>query len=350
MGKRLIFVGAGAVGSFVGGMLALAKEEVTLIDAWPEHIAKIKKAGLRITGTQGEHVVAINALHIHEIQGLLANPFDVAFLCTKSYDTGWAAALIRDYLSPTGLVVSLQNGFNDEAIAKSIDPSRVLGCIASTLGVEIQGPGHVARTYSPGSPAYNVFRVGELHGRVTSRVDGIVELLGKVDSATSTNNLWGERWSKIVANSISNPLSAITGLRDKEMGLNPDVRRLSIRLGAEAVAVGQALGYSLVPIFGIEPGRWVAAGRGEGLEQLDIHLTKVAERATDQGRPSTPLDIQLGRRTELDFFNGLIIAKGKEVGIVTPVHEEVLKVAKLTERGVLEPKVSNLDRLKGIAL
>ena len=140
MGKRLIFVGVGAVGSFVGGMLARAKEDVTLMDAWPEHIDRIKNAGLRITGTQGEHVVTVNAIHIHEVQGLLANPFDVAFLCTKSYDTGWAAALIKDYLSPTGLVVSLQNGFNEEAIARSIDPSRVLGCVASTLGVEIQGP------------------------------------------------------------------------------------------------------------------------------------------------------------------------------------------------------------------
>src|SRR5215510_7659107 len=118
MAKRLGFVGASAMGSFVGGMLAKAGEDVTVMDGWPEHIRKIKDEGLLITGTHGPHRVAMKALHIHEVQELSRAPLDVAFIATKAYDTEWAAALVKDYLALDAVVVSLQNGFNEERISR----------------------------------------------------------------------------------------------------------------------------------------------------------------------------------------------------------------------------------------
>jgi 2-dehydropantoate 2-reductase len=344
--KRLGFVGAGAMGSFVGGMLAKAGEDVTVMDGWPEHIGKIKDEGLLITGTHGRHQVTLKALHIHEVQRLGRAPLDVAFIATKAYDTEWAAALVKDYLARDAVVVSLQNGFNEERISRLLDGRPVVGCIASTLWAEIVGPGHVARGNKPGGAAYTVFRVGEVDGRVTDRVRWLVDLLGAVDTAKATNNLFGERWSKLVANSMTNALAAITGFRDRELSLHPETRRLSMLLGIEAVKVGQALGYSLVPVFGIEVDRWTAAGEGREVAELDRGLLQIAERATDQSRPSTPLDIELGRRTELEFFNGLVIARGKALGIPTPVNESVLDLARSVERGELMPTIDNLERLK----
>ena len=344
--RKVAFVGAGAAGSFVGGMLAKAHQDTILLDAWPEHIAKIRQRGLVITTTEGRAEVEVEALHIHEVQGLASTPLDVAFICTKAYDSEWASALIKDYLAPGACVISLQNGFNEERIDRILQREPVLGCIASTLSVEMVGPGHVIRTYEPGGEDYEVFRVGETDGQITSRVKEVVELLSMVDNAKATTNLFGERWSKLVANSMANPVSAVTGLRDKEMSRNRDVRTLSMKLGIEAVSVGRALGHALVPIFGISVDRWVAAGEGNDIEQLDHDLVKAAARATDQGRPSTPLDIELGRRTELEFFNGLVIAKGAELGIATPVNESVLEMVKLVERGKLKPTVENLEQLR----
>jgi 2-dehydropantoate 2-reductase len=346
MGPRLAFVGAGAMGSFVGGMLARARQDVTLIDGWPEHITRIKDHGLLVTGTHGRIEVAVKALHIHEVQGLVSAPVDVAFIATKAYDTEWATALIKDYLAPDATVVSLQNGFNEPRISRILDGAAVVGCIASTLGAEIMGPGHVARAYRPGGDAYAVFRVGETDGRVTDRVRWLVDLLGRVDTARPTANLAGERWSKLTANAMTNALSAITGLRDRQMSRDPDVRRLSMRLGIEAVKVGQALGHALVPVLGIAVERWVAAGEGRELDSLERELAGAAERATDASRPSTPLDIELGRRTELEFFNGLVIARGRELGVPTPVNESVLALARAVERGELQPAVSNTARLQ----
>src|SRR5512137_104214 len=160
MGMRIVFVGAGAVGGYVGGHIARTGEDVTLIDPWPEHIEYIKQHGIQLSGTQGEHTVRVNALHLHEVQRLFKAPVDIAFICTKSYDTEWATMLIRQYLAPEGFVVSLQNSINEERIANIVGWGKVVGCIASTIGVNAYKAGHIMRTMAPGGAKYTVFRVG----------------------------------------------------------------------------------------------------------------------------------------------------------------------------------------------
>ena len=116
MDKRLGFVGAGAMGSFVGGMLARADYDVTLIDAWPEHIKAIKEQGLLITGTHGRNTVGVRALHIHQFTNL-----PCAAGCRIHFDEGLRQRVgyrvVKDYLAPGSTVVSLQNGFNEELSA-----------------------------------------------------------------------------------------------------------------------------------------------------------------------------------------------------------------------------------------
>ena len=135
----------------------------------------------------------------------------------------------------------------------------------------------MTRTAAAGGEAHTVFRVGEMDGRLTPRVEEVAKLLAIVDSTKITTNLNGERWSKLVANSMGNGLQAITGLSSREMAMTAEVRRLTIRLAAEAVEVGQAMGLSLVPIGGKDPEVWLAAGRGEGLEELELSIMQAAE-------------------------------------------------------------------------
>jgi hypothetical protein len=87
MATRIGIIGAGAIGSIVGGMLTKAGHDVTLMEQWPEHVEAMKKVGLRLSGTCGEHVVPVKALHIHEVQGL-REPFDAVFVAVKSYVEG----------------------------------------------------------------------------------------------------------------------------------------------------------------------------------------------------------------------------------------------------------------------
>ena len=153
---RIGIMGAGAIGCVVGGLLARAGHDVTLVDAWPEHVAQIKAAGLRLSGSCGEHLVPVRALHLHELQGE-TEPFDAVFVAVKAYDTEWAAALAAAYLRrPDGVVVDFQNGINDERVAAVAGRARTLGCVI-TISAGLYEPGHAIRT----DRAAVGFRIGE---------------------------------------------------------------------------------------------------------------------------------------------------------------------------------------------
>ncbi|HSD99319.1 MAG TPA: 2-dehydropantoate 2-reductase N-terminal domain-containing protein, partial [Burkholderiales bacterium] len=105
MGKRIVVMGAGAVGGYVGGHLTRAGHDVTLIDPWPEHVEAMRRDGLQLSGlTAAErHTVPVNALHLTEVQGFVRQkPIDVAIVSVKSYDTEWATLLVRQHLAPDG--------------------------------------------------------------------------------------------------------------------------------------------------------------------------------------------------------------------------------------------------------
>src|SRR5437588_9579646 len=269
MGKRIVIVGAGAVGGYTGAHMALAGEDVTFVDAWPENVAEIKKNGLRITHHQGPEPFSAGprALHLTEAQQLAKEaPVDIAFICTKSYDTQWAALLIRQYLAPGGYVVSLQNCMNEATIAEVVGWGRVLGCIASNISVGLIEPGHVHRGGIRGKDrGHTVYRTGEVHGRITERAQEVLRLVSYADSAKATDNLWGERWSKLVTNSMANGVSACTGLSGAAMAQDERIRRFQARLVSEANRIGQALGYKLEEI-NLVPRHDIARSRQRGRE------------------------------------------------------------------------------------
>src|SRR2546430_9231613 len=114
MSTRIGIIGVGAIGSVVGGLLTKAGHDVTLIDQWPDHVEAMKKIGLRLSGTCGEHLIPVCALLIHELQSV-AEPFDAVFISVKPNDTEWALALRLSYLKkPDGIIADFQNGINHE--------------------------------------------------------------------------------------------------------------------------------------------------------------------------------------------------------------------------------------------
>jgi 2-dehydropantoate 2-reductase len=348
MGKRIVFVGAGALGGYVGGHLTRAGNDVTFIDPWPEHVDYMRKNGIQLSGkTPAErHSVPVNVMHFSDVQGLVKRkPIDIVFLSVKSYDTEWATMMIREYLAPDGFIVSLQNCINEERIAKHVGWGRVVGCIASLIAVELYQPGHVKRTVEMGGDKHTVFRVGEPHGRVTKRVEEIAEMLRAVDSAKTTTNLWGERWSKLVINSMRNGLSAATGLWGNQRDALEGPRWVSIRLGSEAVRVGQALGFQLERMLGMDAEVLARAGEGhkDALTEITEVLVEGAKKRSDDQRPSMAQDIAKGRRTETEYINGFIAARGAEIGVAAPTQAKMHQVVKRVESGELKPGPSVIE-------
>jgi 2-dehydropantoate 2-reductase len=342
MSERIAIVGAGAVGAYVGGYLSRAGEDVTLIDPWPENVDTINTRGLSLFGlTEPEcFTTPARAIHLTDVQAIKKTGLiDIAFICTKSYDTAWATAMIQDYLAPGAFVVSLQNCINEETIASVVGWGRVVGCIAAKIAVEMTGPGEVRRGVPLGGNAHTVFRVGEPHGRTTPRIERIRDMLAGIDSAKTTSNLWGERWSKLCVNGHQNGVSAASGLANNGVARNPDIRWLQIRICGEAAAIGKALGYELETIAKVAPDDWIAAWQGDAAvrERIEAGMLAACEGRSETSRPSMAQDIAKGRRTEIDAINGFIAARGAEIGIDAPANRGLVAAVHAVERGELPP-------------
>src|SRR6185437_9021686 len=338
MGRKIAIVGAGAVGGYAGAHMVQAGENVTFIDPWPEHVEYMRKHGLRVTHARdvAEFTVPVRALHVTDAQQLARETaVDIAFVCMKSYDTAWATTLIRQYLAPDGYVVSLQNCMNEETIAGVVGWGKTLGCIASSITVNLPEPGLVHRGAAKHGARHTVFRAGEPHGRITPRAEEVCRLVAHADSAKVTSNLWGERWSKLVANAMQNGISASTGLGGGDMLKNDAIRRFSTRVGGEEIRVGQALGFQLEEILLIEPETIARAGEGDAdaIRACDEQRFKDAGRTAAGQRPSMGQDMQKGRRTEIEFLNGLIVREGEKVGISCRANAALTDIVKRVERG-----------------
>lgn len=329
---RIAIFGAGSIGGYVGGRLAQAGADVTLVDSWHAHVMAIRNAGLRLTTRLSDETIAARCLHLSQVHALPRCGVDLAILCVKSYETEWMACLLRDHLSPRGMVLSLQNGMNEETLASVVGAERVLGCTLTRLGTELQGPGVIHRWLEPPDASYPVFRVGELHGRVGARLMAIVEVLSLVDKAAPTRNLWGERWSKLTQNAMASGICPLTHQGIHELFSSELMRPVLAALVREAIGIGEALGYSLESICGIAPEIWKASAlRGD--EPLSDGLGRWMRNMGPDGEPSTLHDVRRHRRTEIDAINGLIASRAQAAGLRAPMHELLCRMVRALEAG-----------------
>jgi 2-dehydropantoate 2-reductase len=321
--------------------MAKAGVDVTLVDAWAEHVQAMRSQGLQVTGMNGLGSVTtpVRALHIGDVSQLVREPaFDVAFIAVKSYDTTWATQLIAPFVAPTGCFVSLQNGINEESLARVVGWSRVLGCSVSALAAELTAPATIVRNSPLGDDKKAGYRVGEVHGQITPRAELISRLLAHGDTCKVTPNLWGERWSKLTINAMRNGVCALTGLTGRERDHHDLARQLSISLGSSSVRVGRALGLMLEPVGGLDLDLLARAESDPAaMAAITQMIMDVSNARSGAQRPSMGQDIGKGRRTETDDINGLVARRGREVGVDVRHHERVNAVIQRIERGEVQP-------------
>jgi 2-dehydropantoate 2-reductase len=348
MQKHIVMVGTGALGGYIGGNLAHQGLDVTFVDMWPQNLEAIRTRGLELDGVTAEEkftVKTAKTLHLDDIQELgKGRPVDIAFISVKSYDTERVTKAIKPYLAPDGYAVSLQNCINEDTIAAIVGADKTLG--ASIISVELYEAGRIRRMAAKGGDKHTVFRIGEVNGGVTERVKELVAMFSLIDSTKATTNLFGERWSKLIQNSMRNGIAAATGLTSGECDRNDAPRRFAIKVGGEGVRVADALGIKLVGLGGMVPERLALASDGDADALAEVEAIMVSRTASNPRagiqRPSMAQDMQKGRRTEIEFMNGYIAAKGKEVGIPTPYNLKLVDLVLRVQRGELKPSAQIL--------
>ena len=310
MSDNIGLIGCGAVGSYVGAYLTQSGENITLIDMWPEHVQTMKDKGLRASGSQGDFTVPVNAIGLTEAQSL-REKFDYAFICVKSYDTEWATHFIKRFVKEEGYFVGIQNCWNDPVIGSVVGSENALGCIASNI-------------------------------------EYIAQKLDVIDLGYATDNLWGERWTKLCMNGMGNAISAMTQMGSQDMAADPTIRHIRIHLAKEGTKVGLAQGLNILNVNSKSADIWADADNPETYEELDEHIASSATSRVNW-LASMAQDVYKKRKSEVEQMNGLIVEKGIETNIQTPYHNAIVEVMKDVDAGIVEPSKELADRVLKIA-
>ena len=332
---KIAVVGAGAIGSLIGGYLTKAGAHVWLVDPWREHVEAMQTRGLLLEEPDGVSTIKVKAIHISEIRRL--GKADTVLLSVKSQYTMATLTVVKPLLVKDGCVVSCQNGINEDVISSIVGPSATFGCVIH-LGATLIGPGHVKRLRRGGCLV-----IGEYIGGVTERLKALATLLSVCAETRVTEDLRGERWTKLAENSAGNPLLALTGYTTQELDGNraaTPVRRALVR---ELILVAEACGVHVKPILGIQPAVWKAP-LSVGLAEIERGFSERA-KVMVSARSSMSYDMEQGRPMEIDALNGYIVAKGRDVGIETPVNAVVVSMIRDMENGLLKPDPKNLSAL-----
>lgn len=316
--------GAGSIGGYVGARLADRGLRVTLVDGWAEHVEAIRARGIEIIERDGKKCIPVSALHLSDVHSLRRAPPDVIILSVKSYDTAWMTTLAREVLREDAVIVSLQNGMNEDVIAGVVGRGRVIGCTLTRLGSGLVEPGVIRRTLYRPSDSYAVFRVGEVDGAMSQRAEDLARLLDLVDRTKVTLNLRGERWSKLTQNAMASGISPLTSLTLRDLFGDEDLTRIMVGIADEGIRVGRKLGYELEKICAVDTELWVQAARDpSAFRRLQTELEPWRAGMADGIEASTLHDIRRSRRTEIESINGAIAGNAAGCGIDAPLNRRL---------------------------
>lgn len=296
-------MGAGAVGSYFGGMLTRAGARVTLI-ARPAHVGAIRANGLFIDSVKFQERISIGA----SAEVSSARDAEIILFCVKALDTEDAARALAPHLAPGAIVVSLQNGVDNVArirAASGIDALPSVVYVAASMSE----PGRVKHS------GRGDLVVGELPGSThTSRAECVARLFSAADVPCRISaNIEADLWTKLIMNCAGNAVTALARTSYGRAARDPKTREVMRRVIEETVAVARGLGVRLPDV---------------DLVETSLKLAETLGEATS----STAQDIARGKRTEIGSLNGYVVKRGAELGIPTPANLTLDALVSLLEQ------------------
>jgi 2-dehydropantoate 2-reductase len=343
--KFLIF-GSGAIGTYIGGSLALNGHAVTFVER-EKNIEELKKRGLRLDlnlderrKTKDAFLIEASTLKFESSleSALKFTPFDVAIVALKSYDTPALIESMKPFAEKLPPILCLSNGVDNETlIAEAFGKDKVIyGTV--TTAVQKKNVGDVVLEKLRG--------VGVATGHPLSET-----LVTVFNEAFLNCKLYPDalsmKWSKMLTNLIANPTSAILNLTAKQIFENKKLYKLEIDMLRECLAVMKAMHLEIVDVPGTPVRALTFATK------LPLWISKpLLARAAGSGRgnkmPSFHIDLYLGRgKSEVDYLHGAVVREGKRLGIPTPVNELLTKtLLALTKKEIpLEEFANQAEKL-----
>ena len=298
----VVVVGAGGMGALFGAILQEGGLAVTLVDTNAEHVAAMKKYGLKITGFGGDRAIDVDA---RETASYIDQADIILFQC-KSHGTRDAASGVRHLVDKGAVCVSFQNGLgNEEVISEVVGAENVLGGLTAMAAV-LEGPGLV-RDFSrvPSS-------IGEMRGGASARAEAIAKAFTAAGLETHVSeDVRRDIWKKLLGNIAMSAASGATDMTSVEVLSVPELKATAFRALDEAFAVATAQGINLDHDAAVA-----------GLEMI------TAPGGTGDNKSSLCVDLLNGRPTEVDFIYGSVIELGRKSGVPTPTLETLASIVK----------------------
>jgi 2-dehydropantoate 2-reductase len=300
---KTVIMGAGAMGSLYGGLLASSGEEVWLVDIWKEHIEAVRSKGL-IIGEKGEE----KSIHVQATTEVSSvGKADLVILFVKTYHTEKAVSDALVLEKENTVFLTLQNGLaNEDVISRQVDRKKVLLGVTNQ-GATLLGPGKIrhggwGKTY-----------LGELDGQGTNRIREIAQIFEKAGIETEISPAIQRLiWEKLLINIGINALAALTGVKNGQLLDHPEALTLMDALVSEAVEVAER--------------------KGIRIEGNPIDKVKTVAEATKANRCSMGQDLDNKRRTEIDVINGAVVREAERLGLSVPYNRMITNLIKVIEK------------------
>lgn len=329
---KVLTFGAGAIGTYIGGSLALAGHPLVFVEQ-PKVVEELRRRGMRLDLTldkrrktneasllEPSSFVIVGSLE----EALRYGPFDVALFALKSFDTPAALEGIKPFANKMPPILCLSNGVaNEPAIAQALGADKVIyGTVTSAIGrrgagdivlEKLRGVG-IAKGHPLSEKLNDAFNRAYLNSRL-------------YDDAASM------KWSKMLTNLIANPTSAILDMTAAEIFANKDLYRIEIAMLKECLAVMEAQGLKVVDLPGT-PVRALAFATKLPLWLSKPFLSKAAGAGRGAKMPSFHIDLHSGRgKSEVDYLHGEVVRAGEKYNVPTPVNKVLTETLLALTRG-----------------
>lgn len=333
--QRILIWGAGAIGGTVAAYLGRAGLDITVVDSHGGHLRAIQERGLSITGPIENFIQPLAALGPDDVSGR----WTTLFLCVKAQASEAAAKQLAPHLDPQGVVVSLQNGFNELVIADAVGGERTMGAFIN-FGADVLEPGVV---HFGGRGAVVI---GELDGRKTERLARIHQALRLFEpNAIISDNIWGYLWGKMGYGSLLFA-SALTPASIVEVLDWRDARPALTALAREVMAVAAARDVTPMGFNGYDPAAFGPQGDPAAIDR-SFDAMVAFNRRSAKTHTGIWRDIAVHhRQTECAAQFAPVLKFARQARIAIPHVQRLVSIMHEVESGARPQSLENLARLK----
>lgn len=307
--QHTVVVGAGAVGSFFGAMLARSGHQVTLIGR-PAHVQAIQSHGLQLDLAKSTAVESVRIPATTDLAVL--RQADLVLFCVKSTDTAAVAHSMAAHVAPQAIIMSLQNGVENAALIASALPNPVIPAVVY-VATEISAPGCL-KHHGRGELVIGTMQTPRLSNAPQALADIVALFASAQVPVRVSENIMVELWSKLSINCVLNAISALAQTSYGKLEAVAAMGTTQLALLREVIAVAQADG---IPLD--EPSARQAVAT--------ICKTMATQKS------STAQDMARRKPSEIEHLNGFVVRRGHALGVPTPVNQALYALVTLVESG-----------------